>query len=70
MASPRLCCEEVDEDNREEACTLAAVDDTTRADRTEAALEEGACRESILGRGCAQLSVKMPTTIAEMLARC
>jgi hypothetical protein len=54
VASPRLCCDgETEEGNREAAC---AVEGSTRAERVETALGDGACRESILRGGCAQLS--------------
>ena len=54
MASPRLCGDgATEEGNREAAC---AVDGMTRVDREETALGDGACRESILRGGCAQLS--------------
>ena len=55
MASPRLCCAgETEVGNREAACAVEG--NTTRAEREETALGDGACRESIVRGGCAQLS--------------
>lgn len=54
MARPRFCCAgEADEGNRVEA---HAVDGRTRAEMEATAFVVGACRESILICGCAQLS--------------
>jgi hypothetical protein len=54
VASPRLCCaEETEEGNREAAC---AVEGSTLVESDETALGDGACRESIVRCGCAQLS--------------
>jgi hypothetical protein len=54
VASARVCCVgETEEGNREAAW---AVERRTREEREETALGDGACRESILRCGCAQLS--------------
>jgi len=54
VASPRLCgAGETEVGNRDAA---HAVEGSTRMEREETALGEGACRESILRGGCAQLS--------------
>lgn len=53
MARPRLCCAEPELVNRE---TAEDVDGRMRVEREATALEEGACRESILMCCGAQLS--------------
>jgi hypothetical protein len=54
VARPRLCCdEETERGNRDAA---HAVEGSTRVEREEAVLQDGACRESIVRSGCAQLS--------------
>ena len=53
MASPRVCCAG-EKDARE-----VAAHGRTRVEREETALGEGACRDSIVRGGCAQLSRKV-----------
>lgn len=53
MARPRVCCAGETEGSREVA---QAVEGATREAMVVRALGEGACRESILDGGCAQLS--------------
>jgi hypothetical protein len=50
VASPRVCCAG-ENDARE-----VAAHGRTRVEREETAFGEGACRDNILRRGCAQLS--------------
>lgn len=61
MASARVCCDgETEEGNREAA---RAVEGSTRVEREEMALGDGACRESILRDRCAQLSETVEETV-------
>jgi hypothetical protein len=61
VASPRVCCDgETEEGNREAAW---AVQGSTRVEREDTALGEGACRESILRDSCAQLSETVEETV-------
>ena len=61
MASPRICCDgETEEGNREVAW---AVEGSTRVEREETALGDGACRESILRVSCAQLTETVEETV-------
>ncbi len=61
MASPRVWCDgETEEGNREAAW---AVEGSTRVEREETALGDGAYRESILRDCCAQLSETVEETV-------
>lgn len=67
MASPRFCCAAAPTEGSREAA--AEVEDTTRVDRPVTALVEGACRESILSVGCAQLSFGVVVDGVEVRSR-
>jgi hypothetical protein len=54
VANPRVCCAEPAELGNRDAAP--ADDGRTRLVRAETALVDGACRDSIVGDGCARLS--------------
>jgi hypothetical protein len=63
VASPRVCC--VPELGN--LVTEADVDGRMRVEREETALEAGACRESIVMCGCAQLSLDIEEWSLDLL---